>query len=501
VRWQASLADLSFVVLAAGLGISIARGAREIWGMRGTGAARAPVPFARTAGVATAVVAVWPALMLARRTVAIARERARAGGPTGWVGLAAAAGWRVAAAALLLVLALRESWILRVDYRAFESRASSEIGWDQWYELRQALTPVCATLVILGLMLGMGGGRLLLEVAGTSRQRPYWLFVPLAALAGLLFMSLPNGWLSVITQLVLVALEAVHNAMPPPYRAGRDGLSVRLLRAGIETVPAMLAGLWLALLVARDFEMQRWARPWAATRGGWLLRIASFAAAVATAAIVVLVAMPTVTPHWVAGYRHVLEPEIVLMVLAGFGAFAAGLAARALAPPQVGPENRRMARIAAVATPSLLLMIVLLSALQCLPASSQLDPWLPAVVGRICDIAREIPTWLGGLMPDYGDTNLFAWFGPERLAWAMAMGAVGLLVLELAAAGAPGRGNAPFDTVCDSPGRAARFTWLTTALTAVCVVAMPTLLVIGQVIVHIRLHIDNWMRDGWPSPF
>ena len=46
-----------------------------------------------------------------------------------------------------------------------------------------------------------------------------------------------------------------------------------------------------------------------------------------------------------------------------------------------------------------------------------------------------------------------------------------------------------------------RFLWLTAAVTAVCLVAMPTLIVLGQMIVHIGIHLDDWTAHGWPSPF
>lgn len=499
VRWQVSLADLTFFVLAAGLAASLARGARDVWGMRGAGTARAPVPFARTAGVVIAVAAAWLAMILARRIVAIVRARVRSGAAPGWGGVAAAVAWRAAALVLLLGFAMRESWILRIDEKMFDAHSASELGWDRWYEVREMLTPVCALLAMIGVMLGMGAG--LVFGRSDARRRPYWLFVPLAVLAGVLFMGLPNGWYSVITQLILLALEAVHNAMSPPHRSGPDGLSVRLLRAGIESLPAAVAGLWLALIVARDFEKQRRAEPWATTRGGWLLRIGSLAAAVATAAVVALAAMPTVSRHWVNGYRQVLDPEVLVMVLAGFGAFAAGLAARTLAPPATVQPPGRMARISAVAIPSLLLTVVLLSALQCLPSSTQLDAGVRAVIGRICDRAREVPAWVAGLLSDDGGMVVFAWLSPERLAWVVAIAAMGLFILELAAPRLPGEAMAPFDRMADSRGQLARFVWLATAMTTVCLVAMPTLLVLGQVIVHIRLHFDGWMRDGWPSPF
>src|SRR5262249_50426665 len=150
-------------------------------------------------------------------------------------------------------------------------------------------------LAMIGVALGMGAG-LTFARSDPKRPRPYWLFVPLAALAGLLFMGQPGGWWAVIPQLILVALEAVYNAMPPPEPRLPGSLSARLLRAGIEAIPAALACLWLALVAAHDFERTRRARPWATTRGGWILRLLSLVAALAAGIVVVLVAIPTMHP-------------------------------------------------------------------------------------------------------------------------------------------------------------------------------------------------------------
>ena len=148
-----------------------------------------------------------------------------------------------------------------------------------------------------------------------------------------------------------------------------------------------------------------------------------------------------------------------------------------------------------------LLSVVVVAALQCVPSSTQLDPAVPSIVGTACDVAREVPAWLWSLVPDSGNVNFAAWLEPERLAWILAMTAVGVFVVELAVSRADRDQPVPFDAVAQSPERLARFLWLTLALTTVCLVAVPTLIVLGQVIAHIRFSIDNWMVYGWPSPF
>jgi hypothetical protein len=105
------------------------------------------------------------------------------------------------------------------------------------------------------------------------------------------------------------------------------------------------------------------------------------------------------------------------------------------------------------------------------------------------------------LIPDSGQIIFAAWLDPERLAWTLATAAVALFIVELSVSRPGAEQPAPFDAIVETPGGLGRFIWLTAALTAVCLVALPTLAVLGQVIVHIRFWIDDWAVNGWPSPF
>ena len=89
-RWQVSLADLSLLVLAAGLAAGIARGAREI-----------RVEPARVSGVGVEVAAVFLALVLVRSMLGLARRRPWGGGVT-VAGRLASMAWRALAVVLLL---------------------------------------------------------------------------------------------------------------------------------------------------------------------------------------------------------------------------------------------------------------------------------------------------------------------------------------------------------------------------------------------------------------
>ena len=102
-RWQVSLADLSLLVLAAGLAAGIVRGAREI----------RVVPV-RASGVGVEVAAVFLALILVRSMLGLARRRPWGAGVT-MAGRLASMAWRALAVVLLIHFVLMESDVLRID--------------------------------------------------------------------------------------------------------------------------------------------------------------------------------------------------------------------------------------------------------------------------------------------------------------------------------------------------------------------------------------------------
>jgi hypothetical protein len=100
------------------------------------------------------------------------------------------------------------------------------------------------------------------------------------------------------------------------------------------------------------------------------------------------------------------------------------------------------------------------------------------------------------VFPDSGETNLSAWLRPDRLAWTLSTTILALFLIELSSSLMVGGQPAPFDAMAGSPARLVRFHWLVAALTTVCFVAMPTLLVLGQALAHIRYRIADWSTGG-----
>jgi hypothetical protein len=476
----------------------VVRGAREVWGLGlsrwGSYGWSPTAHLERTAGLAVEVASIWLALILARSILRLVRGPRSGGGP-GRVGLLGMMGWRVPAIALLLGFTMRESQLLGVDFAKYRALAAAH----EMYSMNVMLVPICAIQTIIGVALGMGAG-MSLSRACPARARPYWLFVPLAALAALLFIAQPGGECTLIPQFILVALDFVIDAMPPPGVRLPGSLAVRLLRAGIEAVPAALACLWLALVVAHDFERARRDQPWAMGRGGWILRILSLVVALAAGTVVVAVAIPTMHPCLLDGVRGTLDSESIAMVLGGFGLLAAGLAARALVPPPSHEAPRRLRRLSRLLAAGMI-VIILLSAMQAVPSSTQIDPAVPAKVGRVCDFIRDLSGWLFSMFPGPIETDLSAWLSPRRLAWPLVTTILGLFLIELSGSHTGGSPPAPFDAVAESPARSTRFVWLVASLTTVCLVAVPTLMVLGQALAHIRYRINDWTTLGWPSPF
>ena len=204
--------------------------------------------------------------------------------------------------------------------------------------------PACGVFAILGLAMGMGA-TFLLPKAVRTRSRPYWLFVILAALTAVLIATInSNG--SLITHLVLVAIEAVTYAMQHHLSSGR-GLWTRLLRAGIDAAVSAGFCVGLALAVARDFETLRRGKPWTTSRAGRFLRIVLLAGTAVAGCYLVAVTFPAIHPCFAAGFRMAMGPSDAGMIVAGFAIFGAGMAARAIAHEPVQQQSLWIGRLSA----------------------------------------------------------------------------------------------------------------------------------------------------------
>ena len=82
---------------------------------------------------------------------------------------------------------------------------------------------------------------------------------------------------------------------------------------------------------------------------------------------------------------------------------------------------------------------------------------------------------------------------PDHLRWLIALVFVSPLVVELVVRRAPEQ-EAPFDAAFRTTRSLMQLAWLTTALVVVCLVALPTLIVASQAMLHIQVNLMDWMR-------
>jgi hypothetical protein len=502
-RWQISLADLIMLVLAVGVSAGIARGARDAVGNRvfpgrastvgaTTPTRSAPVPWERTAGLVFEVAAVFVIMVQSRTIVGLLRFGGR-GEAVRTAACIWSIAWRVAAVAFLLGFVADQSGVLKLDFASEMENAAARPGWGVNYRLRQGLLPVCGALALVGLALGTGAGAIFDEPV-TRRRRPSWLLVPLVGLIAVLLVM--ESDYSLIAYLVLLALEAVSNAMPLVGPA-TPGLTARLVGGGLDAIVAFLCCTALGVIVASDFERARRDELWATTRSGRLLRLLVLLATIGAGTYLARVTIPRMHPSMSQGFLEVLSPGVLFMTLAGFGLFALGLAARAVAPCPSRWQPAWLIWVSRLLRYGLMVMLFL-SAMKGLPASTQLEPTILPSVGWVLDVAGQAQSWAWGLLPYPVVVVMVYCLEPDQLRWIIAVVFVSSLVIELVMR-RPSAEEAPFDGAFGTTRSAIQLTWLTLGLMVVCLVALPALTVAGLVGLHIRVNLVDWMTHGWPS--
>jgi hypothetical protein len=236
--------------------------------------------------------------------------------------------------------------------------------------------------------------------------------------------------------------------------------------------------------------------PWAFARGGRFVRLIVLLIALGAGTYVATVSVPKIHPSFAQGFVEILRPDVLFLIVGGFGLFALGMAARAVVAQQATEKPAWLRWFSAFFRYGLLVAIWL-SAMKNLPLSSQLTPALPTSVGQVIDTICRGQAWIWGLFPYPILAVLNYCLESDQLQWILAAIFVGIVALELTIIK---RTNlvAPFDAVGGSARSAIEVAWLTIALTLVCVVALPILVVLGQFVVNAQVNFEDWLKTGWP---
>jgi hypothetical protein len=126
-----------------------------------------------------------------------------------------------------------------------------------------------------------------------------------------------------------------------------------------------------------------------------------------------------------------------------------------------------------------------------------LNPAIPPFVGRVLNVLGRGQAWVWGLLRNPLVAVLNYCLETNTLKWIIGVIFVLGLVVELTISRTKAR-VAPFDAAFASRRSAIEVAWLTVALTVVCLVALPVLLVSGQVVLHIHINLEDWFSNGWP---
>ncbi|HWE39450.1 MAG TPA: hypothetical protein VG406_23060 [Isosphaeraceae bacterium] len=467
--WQVGVGELTVWVVGWGLALGFAR--------RAAGLARSGLAdFATRLELAAMPLAAWSAWILVVEVVRLARGTV--GGPVR-SRRAGAIAWRVVAMTLLglfvaggrleVLLQLRQSWS--------NWRPAAISSWD---EARTTAMTLGGLLFLAGLMLGLAPPSP--PRASRSRSLPAWASVVVASLAG---VAIAAAVTAPIPYLVLAALEGVGNALRARdrFEPGRwspvPGLWERL--AGVAPASALGVGACLALAFLISKDARRADRPIGSMRA-LATRLAALGAAAGTAAYLGLVSIRTLNRHFATGIAEVAGLQEVRFLVLGIAAFAAGLAARAVAPrPEAGPPGP-WDRLSKVAGRVALIVLFLASGLLVAIHELTRDHVLHALFGPEPHMTRG-----GHWLLRAGD--FVESLAPETAISVMALGWLSFHVFVRSwAASARSWRPAAFDRMTESRATFGRFAWLATAITVLFLAALPTLFVAGLVAFHMALH-------------
>ena len=471
-RFRISLGDLMIWVLGAAIVAAVCRGARPAswWNL-------SSIDVARLLGVGAAFLVVFAGIGLSRHAWMWWQRRRT----ERFVLCLAAVAWRVVVVAVLGTALVVEVGLL-----------GSDVGGDDWSDARAVrlrLLPLVLTLALAGILGGVAPGRDRAAAPGRPR-RMVWLSVVCTAVTGVIIVATQ----AVIPYIILLALNAVHNAMPGPFalQPMRPDLNGRLLRAGVEAAPVLGCCLALGLLVARELQ-RRPGDAGVAWRGDLALLAATTAAGLG-AAWLTAVSIPRLDECLTEAIGVTIDPLNVALIAFGFAGLALGIAARATERPghsdPAGTEERPRAWFWRVMR-NLVIALILLDFV----AARGFDLIVARRAAAFGIVQTPVPRWIGWVDAAFDYLQMFLgslrrrvqpWYyfeAPEWLALALAMGWVAWWVLLLLATPI-GTDPSPIDACLGDRRTLGRFAIRWLALSVLMAASLPTLFLAGLVFLH-----------------
>jgi hypothetical protein len=302
-----------------------------------------------------------------------------------------------------------------------------------------------------------------------------------------------------IPYLLLLAMEAVRNAMIRAPLIAHPSIFDRLSRAGLESLPVLAACLATAVWV--DDDLRAAARDPVGSRAPWswlgvLVRLATAASAAAGAGLILLVTIPRLNPTLSEGLAILMDPATGLTIVLGFATLAAGLSARSAAmlasgseatePGEGAPRTARglgawPRRIIGILG-GLVALEVTAAAVQAIRRDLEYRWYIPFSLSDWMSVGSAPIRWI------FGSSSLTIW-NPlfdrpgDLLILGAALWLASRLVILLASKG-PGR-PAPLDAIAADRLALGRFLGWWAALTTLMLASLPALAVAGVALTHL----------------
>jgi hypothetical protein len=475
-RFQVRLWDLIVVVVGASYVLDVARRSKLAWG--------GGVPdLAHAIGLLVLTLGVGVGLVVVGQWVRRIRDPR---------GRAMASLWRILALGWLAGSIIEVAAALQVV-----STPGTRLGFGDPGEMRLRISALMATLGMVGLTMASYplGTRV---PSATPKPRPRWGSWPsviLASVVGIAILGLGHG---TIPYLVLLAMEAVRNAMTRAPLVARPIVFDRLITACLEALPGLVGCLLTAVWVdddlrdaARDPLGANVPRSWL----GMIARFLSVLLAVSGLGYVVLVSLPTLNPWLTEGLSNVVDRSTIATVVLGFAALAAGFSARAAArltsgngsndqpteralpPRRLGDWPRRiLGGMVAV-----FCLEIIAAAVQAIRRDLEVRWYIPISLDAWTSIFQEAAGWLSYSRASFGSYLLF-----DRLDdFLIATAAIWLTIrlANLIATKHAGR-PIPLDTLADDRVALGRFLGWWIGLTTVLIASLPGLVIVAVTLLH-----------------
>jgi hypothetical protein len=369
-----------------------------------------------------------------------------------------------------------------------EGSEVSGYNWSDPQSVRLRLLPLAMTLAMIGILASLAPGR----HRDPSRERPqatYGMSVICAGVVAVVFAASQ----AFVPYLVLLAMDAVRNAMPGPVALHtlRPDLKGRLAGAGLQSAPVLACCFGLGLLTARDCRRPAGATGPVSERGPFALP--AVAAATGLGAVWLLaVTLPRLDGWLAEGFHVTIDPLNAALVAFGFAGLAFGIAARANSPPgppeparaEARPWTRFWRALGSLAIGLLVLDFVAAHVIELILArrvtdGGPVDESWSRWVGWV-DAAFD---WLLSVVPWKRVTPWYVYEAPGWIALALTMTWVAWRVVLLLLAPI-GTRPTPIDASLADRRSFKRFTIRWVALTVLMIAALPALFLTGLAVLH-----------------